>query len=147
MTLTATTRDDQLDPRPAYQSLYVVQRGMGTGFVATIRGHVLELASPYSGHSLAPTPDDLFVAAIASELAWSTRALLQAHGLPEDVSIVANWRSLDDLPGPADIAVTATVERDAETAYTDIADLFARGLATRLRTRPRIHVSMEGARQ
>ena len=43
------------------------------GFWASIRGHVLDLADPHSGHALAPTPDDLFIVSIASELAWTAR--------------------------------------------------------------------------
>ena len=37
-------------------SLFVVPHGRGDGFQAEIRGHLLELADPGSGHALAPTP-------------------------------------------------------------------------------------------
>jgi hypothetical protein len=46
--------------------LFVIPCGRGDGLQASIRGHILDLADPNSGHALAPTPDDLFVASIAS---------------------------------------------------------------------------------
>src|SRR5437870_13876118 len=98
------------------QALFVIPRGRGGGFQASIRGHVLDLADPSSGHALAPTPDDLFIVSIASELAWTTRRILRAAGLPDDVSVSANWRTNTDLPNLADIDLTVRLPRRAEAA-------------------------------
>src|SRR5262249_1509324 len=70
-------------------ALFVGPRGRGDGFRASVRGHMLELADPGDADGLAPTPDDLFVASIASELAWSARRFLRTRGLPDDVSVSA----------------------------------------------------------
>src|SRR5262249_28173752 len=67
-----------------------------------------------SSHILAPTPDDLLIASIASELAWTARRFLLAYGLPEDVSVSATWRTPEDPRPLADINVTATVSGRAE---------------------------------
>src|SRR3954466_12947477 len=95
--------------------LSVYQPGLEGGFQASIRGHTLDLADPSSGHALAPTPEDLFVAALASQLAWSARSFLHAHGQPEgDVSVSANWQADGDLPSGRDLDLTVTVSRCAE---------------------------------
>lgn len=125
-------------------TLFVVPRGRGDGFQASIRGHILELADPSSGSALAPTPDDLFVASIASELAWSARRLLRACGLPDDVSVYAQWRTPEDLPSPADIHLTLTVSSDAEAVSTGMAAVFENGLAARSLAVPVVHISVEG---
>ena len=72
----ATDNADNSDGQAAPTSsdgLFVIPRGRGDGFQASIRGHILDLADPNSGHALAPTPDDLFIASIASGLAWSAQ--------------------------------------------------------------------------
>jgi len=125
-------------------ALFVIPRGRGDGFQASIRGHILELADPSSAHALAPTPDDLFVASIASELAWSARRLLRASGLPDDVSVYAQWRTPEDLPSPADINLTLTVASDAEAVTTGVAAVFENGLAARSLAVPVVHISVEG---
>ena len=90
-------------------ALFVIPRAHGDGFRASIRGHILELADPSSGHELAPTPDDLHVASIASELAWSAQRLLRAHGLPDHVSVSAEWQA-SAAEGASD-ALTAAFEQ------------------------------------
>src|SRR5437870_5618772 len=97
-------------------ALFVSPHGRRDGFWASIRGHVLDLADPSSGHGLAPTPDDLFIVSIAAELAWTTRRILRAAGLPDDVSVSANWRTNTDLPNLADIDLTVRLPRRAEAA-------------------------------
>ena len=126
-------------------TLFVIPRGRGDGFQASIRGHVLELADPGSGHALAPTPDDLFVASIASELAWSARRLLRACALPDDVSVSAEWHTPDDLPSPADINLTLTVSSAAEAASAGVAAVFENSLAARSLAVPVVHIAVEGA--
>jgi len=80
--------DGQAAPTSS-NGLFVIPRGRGDGFQASIRGHILDLADPNSGHALAPTPNDLFIASIASGLAWSARSFLRSHRLPDDVSVFA----------------------------------------------------------
>jgi hypothetical protein len=147
----ATIRNPERAGGPAQassHSLYIVPQGLGSGFLATIRGHILELANPGSSsdHSLAPTPDDLLIASLASELAWSTRAFLRAHGLPDDVGVAANWRTGVDLSGPVEVALTVTVSAAAEGARTELARLLENDLGARLLDHPRVHISLDEAR-
>lgn len=113
-----STRPASLQPfagstAPASQALYIVPNRRGDGFHASIRGHLLELADPTNPH-LAPVPDDLLVVSIASDLAWHARRFLQGHGLADDLSVEATWRTPDDPPRPVDITVTVTVLETAE---------------------------------
>src|SRR4051794_31368118 len=98
------------DRAPTGHGLFVIPTGRGDGFRASIHGHLLELADP-ADHRRAPSPDDLFVASIASELAWSARRLLRACGLPDDVSVSARWWTTEGRPGLADVDVSVTVSR------------------------------------
>src|SRR4051812_20425165 len=93
------------------QTLTVYQPGLTGGFRVSIRGHIVDLADPDSGHELAPTPEDLFVASLASQLAWSALSFLHAHGQPEDVSVSANWRTDENLPSRENLDLTVTVSR------------------------------------
>ena len=126
------------------QALFVIPRGRGGGFQASIRGHILDLADPNSGHALAPTPDDLFMASIASELAWSARRFLRAYGLPDDVSVSATWRTQEDLPSLAGISLTVTVPRRAEAVGAALGAAFENSLAARSLAEPVVHISFEG---
>jgi uncharacterized OsmC-like protein len=128
----------------ASDGLFVVPRGRRDGFQASIRGHILDLADPGSSRSLAPTPDDLFVASIASELAWSARSLLRACGMPDDVSVSATWRKHEDLPGLSDIKVTVTVSRRAEAAAAALGATFANKLEARSLPGSVVDISFEG---
>jgi putative redox protein len=133
---------DGVSPQAAasFDALFVIPSGRG-GLWASIRGHVLELADPRSVHGLAPTPDDLFIASIASDLAWSARHFLRAHGLPDDVSVSARSRRLEDQPSPADIKMTVTVSRAAETMSDALEDVLAERVAARsLGDPPRLHL-------
>jgi putative redox protein len=97
------------------QALFVLPSRWGDGFRVSIRGHLLELADPSPGHGLAPTPDDLLIASIASDLAWAARRFLRAHGVHEDVSVAAAWRTPESPSRLADIRVTVSVPDSAET--------------------------------
>jgi uncharacterized OsmC-like protein len=117
----------------------------GGGFRASIRGHLLELAEPSPVHQHAPTPDDLFIASIASDLAWSARHVLRAHGLPDDVSVSAEWRRVENPPGLADVSMTVTVSETAEA----LSDALERALAERVAARSpdeptRLHLRCAG---
>jgi hypothetical protein len=114
-----------------HDTLFVVP-SPGGGLRASIRGQLLELAEPDPVHRLAPTPDDLFIASIASDLAWSARRVLLAHGLPGDVSVSSEWRSAASPPGPADVSMTVTVPEVAE----GVRDVLEDALAARVAARP-----------
>ena len=121
---------DGVSPAASYDALFVIPSGRG-GLWASIRGHVLELADPGSVHGLAPTPDDLFVASIASDLAWSARHFLRAHGLPDDVSVSAQSRRLEDPPSLADIRMTVTVSQTVAPMSDALEEALAERVAAR----------------
>lgn len=58
----------------------------GDRFRIGIRGHVIAVDQPESdgGTDTAPTPTELFVASLASCVAFYARRYLTRHGLPED---------------------------------------------------------------
>lgn len=126
-------------------ALFVVPRGHGDGFEASIRGHVLELADPASGSALAPTPHDLLIVSLASELAWTARTVLRDGGLPDDVSVAAEWRTQDDPPRLAEIDLTVLVPRGAAGVSTALTDAFETSLAARTLDAPTLNISLEGA--
>ena len=104
---------------------------------------MLELADP-TDHRLAPSPDDLLIASIASDLAWSARRFLRACGLPDYVSVSAKWRTHEDQPSLADINLTVTVSRRAEAVSAALAVAFANSLAARSHAEPVVHISFGG---
>jgi uncharacterized OsmC-like protein len=128
----------------ARSGLFVIPRGRGDGFQASIRGHILDLADPSSGHALAPTPDDLFIVSIASEFAWSARRLLRARGLTDDVSVSATWRTHADLPSLADINMTVTLSKRAEAVAAALTAALEKNIAARSPAQPVVHISFEG---
>lgn len=95
-------------------ALFVIPRGRGDGFRASIRGHLLELADPNSAHGLAPTPDDLLIVSIASDFAWFARGFLRACGIEDYVSVSAGWRTRENAPRLENLEVTVTVAKAAE---------------------------------
>ena len=121
------------EPKPvaSYDGLFVIPSGRGGGLQASIRGHLLELADPRSGHGLAPTPDDLFIASIASDVAWSARRFLRDHGLPEDVSVSAHSRKLENPRSLSDIGMTVTVSETVEAMSNALEDALAERVAAR----------------
>ncbi len=123
-------------------ALFVLPRGQGDGFQASISGHILDLADPNSGHGLAPTPDDLFIASISSDFAWSARTLLRAHGLPDDVSVSAEWHG--DRLNVADIRVTITVSERAEAMSEALAATLENRVAARSLPETTVHISLKG---
>ena len=111
-------------------ALFVIPR-RGSGLRASIRGHLLELAEPSPVNRLAPTPADLFIASIASDLAWSARNFLHGHGLPDDVSVAAQWRKLEKPPRLTDVSMTVTVPGTAEAISDALEDALAEHVAAR----------------
>jgi putative redox protein len=119
----------------------VVMPGRRGGFLASIRGHLLELAEPSLDERLAPTPDDLFIASMASDLAWSARRFLHAHGLPEVVSVSAEWRRLGNPPSVAEVSLTVTVPDAADALSGSLEDALAeRVVARSLGEPPQLHL-------
>jgi putative redox protein len=139
----AHDRDGQPAPTSSH-GLFVIPRGRRDGFRASIRGHILDLADRNSGHALAPTPDDLFIASIASGLAWSARSFLRTHRLPDDVSVSATWRTHEGLPGLAEINLAITAPKNAEALGAALGAAFADTLAAHSPSDPLIHISFEG---
>src|SRR3989454_2888412 len=137
------TDNCESDAAPRSHALFIIPTRRGDGFNASIHGHMLELADP-TDHRLAPSPDDLVVAAIASDLAWSARRFLRAYGLPDDVSVSATWRTDEDLVALVDINMTVTVSRRAQAVSEALAAAFENSLAARPLGQPAVHISFEG---
>jgi hypothetical protein len=115
--------------------LFVIPSGRGQGldgFRASIRGHLLELADPDSGHRLAPTPDDLLIASIASDFAWFTQRFLRARGIADYPTVSAGWLAHEDPRHLGDVEVTVALPKAAapmtETLSAALESRFARSL-------------------
>ena len=135
-------RDTGATPPAAGQTLFVLPRGRGNGFRASVRGHVLDLIDPGS-YALAPTTDDLFIVSIAAAVAWSAERFLRAHDLPDYVSVSATWRPYDDPPGPFDIELTVTVSKSADAVSQALAAALEKSLASRSLDKPVVRISLE----
>jgi hypothetical protein len=104
---------------PATRVALFVTSGRGGGLRASIRGHLLELADPSSGRGLAPTPDDLRIASIASDFAWFARRFLRDRGLDDLVSVTARQCTTEGSPHVDGVDLAFTVsEQDAATRAT-----------------------------
>ena len=100
---------------PERLPLFIIPCSRGDGFRASIRGHQLELADPSSGQDVAPTPDDLRVAAIASDFAWFARRFLRDRGLDDYVSVTARLCVNDRSPGLDHVDMALTVSEGTDT--------------------------------
>ena len=80
-TPTAPTPADSADVRP----MRVEHRG-GDKFDINVRGHVVRVDQPVKdrGEDTAPTPTELFIASLASCVAFYARRYLARHDLPTD---------------------------------------------------------------
>jgi hypothetical protein len=58
-----------------------------------------------------PRLQAIFIVSIAADFAWSARRFLRAQGLPDDLSVSARWRTLENPSSLGDIHVTVTVPR------------------------------------
>lgn len=133
------------EPAPISRDALFVIPGRGGGLRASIRGHLLDVAEPSPLHRLAPTPGDLFITSIASDLAWAARHFLRAHGLPEDVSVTAHWQMLESPQSLADISMTVTVSETVEPTSDALEDALAERVAARaLGEPPRLHLRCSG---
>jgi hypothetical protein len=138
-----TIDNGESDAAPTSHALFIFATRRGDGFQASIHGHMLELADP-TDHRLAPSPDDVLIASMASDLAWSARRFLRASGLPDDVSVSAEWRTQEGLPGPADVNLSVTVSRRAKTVSAALRAAVAKSLATGSVAQTAVHISFEG---
>jgi hypothetical protein len=130
---------------PASRGALFVTPERGGGLRASIRGHLLELAEPSPVHRLAPTPDDLLIASIGSDLAWSARHFLHGHGLPDDVSVSAEWRRLESPPSLADVSLTVTMSETVEAMSDALEATLAERVAARSLGEPtRFHLRCVG---
>jgi uncharacterized OsmC-like protein len=124
-------------------ALFIIPTRRGDGFRASIHGHMLDLADP-TDHRLAPSPDDLLIASIASDLAWSARRFLRACGMPDDVSVSAEWQTHEDARGLDDLNLTVSVTRCADAVSATLAAAFENSLAARSLAKPVVHISLDG---
>lgn len=79
--------------------LEVVHRG-GDRFAVTVRGHDVEVDQPAAagGEDTAPTPTELFIASLATCVAFYARRYLRRHGLPEEGLAADVSYALGDRP-------------------------------------------------
>ena len=87
--MTATPSTTPTDPTPAdspdVPPMRVEHRG-GDKFDINVRGHVVRVDQPVKdrGEDTAPTPTELFIASLASCVAFYARRYLARHDLPTD---------------------------------------------------------------
>ena len=87
--MTATPNTTPVDPTPADSAdappMRVEHRG-GDKFDINIRGHVVRVDQPVKdgGEDTGPTPTELFIASLASCVAFYARRYLARHDLPTD---------------------------------------------------------------
>ena len=108
--------------------LFVTPCRRGGGFQAGIRGHLLELADPSSGHDLAPTPDDLHTASIAADFAWFTQRFLRDRGLDDDLSVTAWPRTKEGQSTIECVEVAVTISTRATVALAALSSALEREL-------------------
>ena len=91
-----------VDPRPAGRSGVVdVVPIAGDAFEMRVRGHVLTMDQPLpeGGKDTAPSPVELFVAAVASCAAHYAGRFLDRHGVARDgLSVRAEYRMAEERP-------------------------------------------------
>lgn len=90
----------------------VVHEG-GDRYEVRIRGHAFEVDQPDTGDA-APTPTELFVASLASCVAFYAGRFCARHGIdPAGLGVTCGWTFAEDRPARvARIDVRVTVPRD-----------------------------------
>jgi putative redox protein len=88
-----------------------VEHDAGDRFEILVRGHriVVDQPADAGGTDTAPTPTELFVASLASCVAFYGMRYLSRHGLSEDISVAAAFDMSPDRPARV-AAVRMTVE-------------------------------------
>jgi hypothetical protein len=141
LALGATNDAEVHESRSASRNAVFVIPCRGSGFRASIRGHLLELADPDAGEGLAPTPEDLLTAAIASDIAWFARRFLRDHGLDDYVSVYASARTSQGPPGLGGLDVTVEVSKHVAAMGTTLAAALERRFAEQSSSPPQFRVS------
>ena len=131
-------------PSAVAHALFVVPTRTAASFQASIRGRMLDLADPGSADWVAPTPDDLFVASIASDFAWLARRFLRSRGLDDYVSVSAAWRTLNGRPRLEQLDMSVTVSKSAEAACPALVAVLQNRFAARS-PGALLQVSVQGA--
>jgi uncharacterized OsmC-like protein len=115
--------------------------------MASIRGRVFALADP-ADERFAPTPDEILILSVASDLAWSARSFLRTRELEADVNVTATWQTAEHPPRLADVTMTVTVPATAETINTALRSaLEQRAAARSLDGSPRVKLQQPDARE
>lgn len=128
-------------------SMKVAHRG-GDRFEITVRQHVVEVDQPVDGggEDTAPTPTELFVAGLASCVAFYARRYLARHELPtEGLAVRATW-SLTTRPARVAaveirVAVPPGVPDDRRAALAAVASHCT--VHNTLEQPPRVDVALE----
>jgi uncharacterized OsmC-like protein len=85
----------------------------GEAYEVSVRGHRFAVDQPVDagGHDSAPTPTELFVASLATCVAYYAGRYLTRHGYPRDgLGVSASYRMADDRPARVtDIRLTVRV--------------------------------------
>ena len=84
----------------------------GDRFAIAVRGHVLHVDQPEpdGGTDTAPSPTELFVASLASCVAFYARRYLQRHDLPQDGLVVTAQATSGAKPSRvASMTITLTL--------------------------------------
>jgi hypothetical protein len=123
-------------PAEGPHELFIVPARSGTHFQANIGGRMLDLADPGSTDWVAPTPDDLFVASIASDFAWLARRFLISRGLDDYVSVSAAWRAHNGQPPLEQLEMTVIVSNGAEEACSPLVAVLQDRFAARSQSIP-----------
>jgi hypothetical protein len=120
------------------QTLFVISNERGDGFHGSVRGHLLELADP-TDPVLAPTPDDLLVASIASDIAWFARRFLRTYEFDDYLSVSGRW-TLGRPPELGKLDLTVAVPQSALSMRETLAAALESRLAARRFSPPQLHV-------
>lgn len=91
---TALTRPATTEPAGDLLTTVLVEHRGGDRFDVAVRGHLLHVDQPVDvgGDDTAPTPTELFVASLASCVAFYARRYLHRHGLPtEGLAVSAGY--------------------------------------------------------
>jgi hypothetical protein len=137
-------RIQEAAPSPTGFPLFVIPSSHGDGFRASIRGHLLELADPSSSRGLAPTPDDLRIASIASDFAWFARRFLRERGLDDYVSVTARPCTTEGSSHVDGVDLAVTVSQQHAATRATLATALGREFAGKFPDgRVRFHVDAE----
>jgi hypothetical protein len=119
---------------PYAAPVFVIASPRGDGLRASIGGHLLELADPSAGNGLAPTPDDLLRASIASDVAWFARRFLRDRGHDDYVGVTARPSPNEGSPDVDCVDVTLTVSKHAAAVRGMLSAALEREVAGRFPT-------------